>query len=354
MSETKKKSRQELELLRDEALEAYLNREDFQYDLNGDALYRQYKDRYLDMGKNAMMDTMGQAAALTGGYGSSYAQNVGQQAYQKYLKELGNVVPELYQLAYDRYQDRGSAMYKTYEGWAKQAQEAAAYEQWQQEQARQQEQFRLEYEQAEQERLAQQQRWEQEQQASRQQWQKEFDEQKRQFDLQFGLSQQKAQSGGSGGRGGSSGGGFTGSAPRSDYYAWLSTYQGKGSRADANDPTAVTKYDNQNVSTGNIMAMQRALGLKDTGMWTKETQRAAGGLEADAAWDAYTKGKLQIRQSVGQGDMNISTGNIRTMERVLGLQEDGAWTAADQKAAGGLNEYEAWEAYQKGKLQLYR
>jgi hypothetical protein len=30
----------------------------------------------------AMMDTMGKAAGLTGGYGSPYAQQVGQQAYQ--------------------------------------------------------------------------------------------------------------------------------------------------------------------------------------------------------------------------------------------------------------------------------
>ena len=39
---TKKKSRKELQLLRDEALESYLNREDFHYDVTGDALCRQY------------------------------------------------------------------------------------------------------------------------------------------------------------------------------------------------------------------------------------------------------------------------------------------------------------------------
>ena len=61
-----------------------LNREKFSYDLNGDALYQQYKDQYTTQGQMAMMDTMGQAAALTGGYGNSYAQSVGQQAYQGY------------------------------------------------------------------------------------------------------------------------------------------------------------------------------------------------------------------------------------------------------------------------------
>ena len=47
---TTKKNREQLQLLRDEALEAYMNREDFQYDMNGDALYQQYKDRYMEMG----------------------------------------------------------------------------------------------------------------------------------------------------------------------------------------------------------------------------------------------------------------------------------------------------------------
>ena len=84
------------------------NRKPFQYDVNGDALYQQYKDYYIHNGQRAMQDTMGQAAALTGGYGSSYAQNVGQQAYNEYMTGLNNVVPELYQLALDKY-DRETA-----------------------------------------------------------------------------------------------------------------------------------------------------------------------------------------------------------------------------------------------------
>ena len=84
------------------------NRQPFQYDVNGDALYQQYKDRYIHNGQRAMQDTMGRAAALTGGYGSSYAQNVGQQAYNEYMMGLNDVIPELYQLALDKY-DRETA-----------------------------------------------------------------------------------------------------------------------------------------------------------------------------------------------------------------------------------------------------
>lgn len=87
------------------------NREKFSYDLNGDMLYQQYKDQYTTQGKLAMMDTMGQAAALTGGYGSSYAQTAGQQAYQGYLQNLNDKIPELYQLALNQYNKEGDDMY---------------------------------------------------------------------------------------------------------------------------------------------------------------------------------------------------------------------------------------------------
>lgn len=88
-----------------------LNREQFSYDLNGDALYQQMKDQYINQGQMAMMDTMGQAAAMTGGYGNSYAQSVGQQAYQEHLKGLNDKVPELYQMALNKYNQEGQALY---------------------------------------------------------------------------------------------------------------------------------------------------------------------------------------------------------------------------------------------------
>ena len=94
-----------------DTLQQILNRKKFSYDLNGDALYQQYRDQYVNQGKLAMMDTMGKAAALTGGYGNSYAQSVGQQAYQAYLQQLNEVVPELYGMALDQYNQEGDALY---------------------------------------------------------------------------------------------------------------------------------------------------------------------------------------------------------------------------------------------------
>lgn len=91
-----------------------MNREQFSYDLNADALYQQYKDKYQQQGKQAMLDTMGNAAALTGGYGSSYAATAGNQAYQQYLQQLNDVVPELYDAAYNRYVQEGADLQNQY------------------------------------------------------------------------------------------------------------------------------------------------------------------------------------------------------------------------------------------------
>lgn len=98
----------------DDTMNRIMNREKFSYDLNGDALWKQYKDQYTTGGKMAMMDTMGQAAQLTGGYGNSYAQGVGQQAYQGYMQGLTDKIPELYQLALDQYDREGSKMLQDY------------------------------------------------------------------------------------------------------------------------------------------------------------------------------------------------------------------------------------------------
>ena len=87
----------------DLAMDKILSRPDFKYNVNEDALYQQYKDRYTQLGKTAMQDTMGQAAALTGGYGSTYGQRVGQQTYDQYMQGLTDKIPELYQLAMDKY-----------------------------------------------------------------------------------------------------------------------------------------------------------------------------------------------------------------------------------------------------------
>ncbi len=91
-----------------------LSRGDFSFDVNEDALYDQYAQQYARMGQQAMTDTMARAQAMTGGYGNSYAQNAGQQAYQNYMLGMNDVIPELYQMALDRYMMEGDQLMTQY------------------------------------------------------------------------------------------------------------------------------------------------------------------------------------------------------------------------------------------------
>ena len=104
-------------------------RESFSYDPEEDETYRRYAKLYAAQGAAAMEDTMGQAASLTGGYGSSYAQAAGQQAYDRYLGELAALVPELRQAALAEYRQEGQALTDRYN--MLNQQEKAAYDRWQ-------------------------------------------------------------------------------------------------------------------------------------------------------------------------------------------------------------------------------
>lgn len=92
----------------DRAFEAFTRSADFRYDPETDPVYAAYAARYRTEGRAAMEDTLGRAAALTGGYGSTYAESAAQQAYGTYLSRLNDVLPELYGAAYKRHRDAQS------------------------------------------------------------------------------------------------------------------------------------------------------------------------------------------------------------------------------------------------------
>lgn len=97
--------------------DAYLgivNRNPFSWSEETDPFWKKYKQRYTELGQQAMKDTMGQAAALTGGYGNTYAQFAGQGAYNRYMDALADKSIELEERAYQRYQDAGDELYRQY------------------------------------------------------------------------------------------------------------------------------------------------------------------------------------------------------------------------------------------------
>ena len=238
------------------------NREKFSYDLNADALYQQYKDQYTTQGKLAMMDTMGQAAAMTGGYGNSYAQSVGQQAYQGYLQGLNDKVPELYQLALNQYNAETDNLYS-------QASLLAGMEE--QEYGRYRDKVSDYY--TELDRLTEDSRYKAEQeygmwaddqsfgyqqyrdQISDQQWQAQFDESVRQYDEQMALSKGSSSTSNNGSKG---------------------DYEYEGAKYTANPG-----WDKEK-----IMAFQDAHGLDVDGIWGPKT---AAAYDKDSGWEPDKK-----------------------------------------------------------------
>lgn len=126
------------------------NRPGFGYDPKNDAMYQMYKDLYVNQGRRAMEDTMGQAAGLTGGYSSTYGQAVGNQAYNEYLTKLNEQIPALYGQARAAYDADTQDLYNLYnialsnanqqydrEQHDKEYADAQAYQQWQMQQTEQ-------------------------------------------------------------------------------------------------------------------------------------------------------------------------------------------------------------------------
>lgn len=96
------------------------NREKFTYDINKDPLFQQALSSAMTSGKTAMKDTMGQAASLTGGYGSSYATTAGSNAYNNLINQVYDSAPQYYDRAYQEHQAGTEDLYRQYASLAEQ------------------------------------------------------------------------------------------------------------------------------------------------------------------------------------------------------------------------------------------
>ena len=86
------------------------NRDPFTYSPDSDVSYQAYAEKYRNAGQKARDDTLASAAAMTGGIPSSYAMTAAQQAQNNYNAALSDVLPQLEQLAYNKYLNEGSEM----------------------------------------------------------------------------------------------------------------------------------------------------------------------------------------------------------------------------------------------------
>lgn len=260
-----------------------VGREKFSYDINGDALYQQYADQYTQRGQMAMMDTMGQAAALTGGYGNSYAQSVGQQAYQAYLQQLNDVVPELYGMALDQYNQEGDRMVQQYSMLGDMAD--TEYGRYQDELSQYWQNLNFQKQQADDAYDQGYNNWytayNQGYQAERdqiadQQWQTEFDEAKRQYDQEYAFAQQQ--------------------------YADSKSVSSSGGGGSSNNGNGGGGYDNGGLEAWQIKRLQEKLGVTADGLYGTESKNAAGGLSAKEAYTKYF-GTTETNRAYNSGEL---------------------------------------------------
>ena len=91
----------------DDALNRVTN---WNYDPMQDANYRALAKVYSAQGNLAAKNSLADAAALNGGYGTSHAVSAAQQARNQYNQQLAAMIPELEQTAYTRAQGTLSAL----------------------------------------------------------------------------------------------------------------------------------------------------------------------------------------------------------------------------------------------------
>lgn len=86
-----------------ELLDRIIDRPDFSWSKETDPQYGSYKKTYLREGERATADALAKASAASAGRPSSYAVNAATQAGDYYATKLSDVIPTLYQQAYERY-----------------------------------------------------------------------------------------------------------------------------------------------------------------------------------------------------------------------------------------------------------
>ena len=179
-----------------------LERPAFSYDPAADPFYQSAKSQYLRQGQRAMADAMGKAADLTGGFGSTYAQTAGQQAYREQLSSLSALLPELYDRARKGYDRRTEALAKAldtaiglydedYRAYLKQVENARA----DREAAEKAAQWLLDFERDndhwERDFARDNEHWDQDFARDNDQWERSFAEKIRQWEAEFAQSQQQ-------------------------------------------------------------------------------------------------------------------------------------------------------------------
>lgn len=365
----------------DSLLDKILNREDFSYDPNSDPLYQQYMSTYSREGDRAMRDTLASAASGAGGM-NSYALAAAQQANNYYMAQMGDRMPELYQMAYEMYMaDRDADIENL---GILQGLDESDYGRYRDDMGDWKDQLIFDYgnhrdnvgdwnEQLDFDynnyRDLVGDYWEDKTFDNNEEWKnKEWEQMLKEWDFETEMEKQE----------------YNDNASKDAYDLAMdlimtggipSAEQLKAAGLDMDDVNGIRTaqglsavggtvgntttgggnggggggydYTNGGMSKSEIIEIQKMLGVTADGLWGPKTQ---------AAWEAYQKGDKPADKPADLGGNDSYDGNgglteaqIKEMQKYYGTSADGKWGPNSTKAAGGLNAKAAWDKYQKEK-----
>lgn len=304
-------------------LDAILNREDFSWSKETDPQWSSYKKSYLREGDRATQNALAQASAASGGRPSTAAVTAASQAGDYYAAQLNDVIPALYQQAYDKYLDEYSMMLQDLG--AVNTQEQLDYAKYLDQLGQYNTDRNLAYEnylngfdmlQSQLSSLQGQDavdynRFLDQINLEMQKEQQDYDRLWSENERDYGRgqdSQSLAQAqvdailaaGGSPGAELIAASGYTQEYVQALEEAYRRQESGSakaggtgGSVSAGGNGGGGAGYDNRSLTTTQIKQMQTALGVEADGFWGPATQAAAGGLSADAAWAIMSGGETQ-------------------------------------------------------------
>lgn len=281
-------------------LDAILNREDFSWSKETDPQWSSYKKSYLREGDRATANALAQASAASGGRASTAAITAATQAGDYYATQLNDIIPTLYQQAYDRYLNEYSMMLQDLG--AVNTQEQLDYAKYLDQLTQYNTDRNFAYDtylgdfnilQG---------------QLSSLQGQDDVDYgrfmdrinlgiQRDETEYQRGQQEQalaQAQVDAILSAGGTPSAELIGASGYTNEYVQALEDAYRKAEAERTSTRSgsggVTGYNNGSLTTSQIIQMQQALGVTADGKWGPATQAAAGGLSADAAWEIMNQG----------------------------------------------------------------
>lgn len=277
-------------------LDAILNREDFSWSKETDPQWSSYKKSYLREGDRATANALAQASAASGGRASTAAITAATQAGDYYATQLNDIIPTLYQQAYDRYLNEYSMMLQDLG--AVNTQEQLDYAKYLDQLTQYNTDRNFAYDtylgdfnilQG---------------QLSSLQGQDDVDYgrfmdrinlgiQRDETEYQRGQQEQalaQAQVDAILAAGGTPSAELIGASGYTSEYVQALEEAYRKAEAEKTSTSSGTGYNNGSLTTSQIIQMQEALGVTADGKWGPATQAAAGGLSADEAWAIMSGG----------------------------------------------------------------